>query len=133
MKRKNKAPLNKIPAAVEEESDHNSDVVSDVDSDEELAVAFEKGELQPGLNTILPYAKKELVNNIPGLKSKLSDLKNDLPWIERLDITNAPVKISPELSAQYGEIALKINRKGVVSGEEKEDGAQHDFKREMLL
>lgn len=131
---KNRARFNKVPAVVEAEPEEDSDGFnSGADSDEELQAAFERGDLKPGLNTILPFKKKENVNNIAGLKEKLNDIRNELAWIERMDIVNEPVKISPALCEQYGDVSLKMNSKGEVSGEEKDDKAQHDFKREMLL
>lgn len=130
---KNRSRVSKVPAIVEADSERESDGNSEVDSDEELQAAFQRGDLQPGLNTVLPFRKKESVNNVARLKEKLNDIKSDLQWIERMDITNDPVKISPILSEQYGDVSLKLNSKGEVSGEEKDDKAQHDFKREMLL
>lgn len=122
-----------VPRVIEqEERDHSSDA-SEADSDQELIEAYEKGELQPGLNTILPYARKEVVNNIDALKQKLLEISNDYAWIERLDMVNEPVKLTPQLSENFGDIDLKMNRHGEVSGEEKVDKASHDFKREMLL
>jgi rRNA-processing protein EBP2 len=130
---KDRKGFNKVQAVVEADSDQESDANSEVDSDEELQAAFQRGELQAGLNTVLPFKKKESVNNVAGLKEKLNDIKSDLAWIERMDISNEPVEISHILSEQYGDVTLKRNSRGEVSGEEKDDKAQHDFKREMLF
>lgn len=68
-----------------------------------------------------------------GMKEKIKEFKINYTWLERLDLTNGPAPLSAELAAQYGDLDLKFNKKGQVSGEEKVDGAAHDFKREMLL
>lgn len=118
---------------VQEEVEHDeelSDVVSDVDSDEELAVAFEEGRLQPGLNTIVPFKKKIIFNNLVGLNAKLNDVKQDFDWIERLDLTNEPAEITEEMQEQFGDIEFNRTNKGEV---ENGDPSQNDFKREMLL
>ena len=36
-------------------------------------------------------------NNIDGLRQKLAELRQDQPWIERLDMTNKPAPLAPEL------------------------------------
>uniref|UniRef100_A0A8B9LDI5 EBNA1 binding protein 2 n=2 Tax=Astyanax mexicanus TaxID=7994 RepID=A0A8B9LDI5_ASTMX len=59
-------------------------------SDGELQEAFAKGLLKPGLNIPLEEPKKA-VNNVEGLKKCLADFKKNLPWVERLDLTNKPV------------------------------------------
>lgn len=118
-----------MPKVVDVEQ--NSD--SEVNSDDELANAFERGELQPGLNTLAAYAKTEIINDSEALEEKLQLLSKDLPWIERMDLTNEPIKINPQLNEHFGDIDLKVNKEGMVSGSEKQDKVQHDFKREMLL
>jgi len=119
----------RMPKVVDVEQ--NSD--SEVNSDDELANAFERGELQPGLNTLAAYAKTEIINDSEALEEKLQLLSKDLPWIERMDLTNEPIKINPQLNEHFGDIDLKVNKEGMVSGSEKQDKVQHDFKREMLL
>uniref|UniRef100_A0A3B1JN62 EBNA1 binding protein 2 n=1 Tax=Astyanax mexicanus TaxID=7994 RepID=A0A3B1JN62_ASTMX len=59
-------------------------------SDGELQEAFAKGLLKPGLNIPLEEPKKA-ANNVEGLKKCLADFKKNLPWVERLDLTNKPV------------------------------------------
>nr|CAG4645802.1 EOG090X0D84 [Lynceus sp. MCZ IZ 141354] len=62
----------------------------ELDSDEELQEAFQKGELKPGLNVIERAPKKKrLVYNVAGLKQKLIELKVDLDWGERLDLSTS--------------------------------------------
>lgn len=131
----------KVPTKMYEEVEDQEDVASefetdseeDDDSDTELQRAFAEGKLKPGLNALVPFKRRAIVNNITGLKAKFAEIKNDLNWIERLDMTNKPLDQSADLTAKYGDISLKINKDGVVSGEEKSDPAQHDFKREMLF
>ncbi|KAH9393664.1 putative rRNA-processing protein EBP2, partial [Tyrophagus putrescentiae] len=107
---------------------------SDLDSDDaELQRAFAAGELKPGLHGLVAFKRTEnLVNDEEGMKRKLAEIaiyKNN--WLERLDLTNEPAKVTPDLQRQYGDIELKRNRDGEVVGEA--DPAQHDFKREMLF
>lgn len=69
-----------------------------------------------------------------GLNKKLKDIKIfEDNWLERLDLISEPAIITPELLHQYGDLDLKVNRKGEISGEELDDPAQNDFKREMLF
>ena len=116
----------------EEDDDNQMGDSSDVDSDEELQKQFAEGKLQPGLNVIVPFKKKMLVNNEEGLKDKLMEIEKKLDWTETLHLINEPID-SPDLTEKYGDLTLKINRKGEVSAEDKIDTAQHDFKREMLF
>ena len=51
------------------------------------------------------------------LKAKYADIYLDLPWIERLDCTNAPIPTT--------EVDLPANEDDAL--------ADNDFKREMLL
>uniref|UniRef100_A0A4W6FPS9 EBNA1 binding protein 2 n=1 Tax=Lates calcarifer TaxID=8187 RepID=A0A4W6FPS9_LATCA len=65
-----------------------------------LQEAFAKGLLKPGMNVLVDKPKK-LVNNVEGLKQCLADFRKDLPWVERLDLTNLPAEdiIFQELNA----------------------------------
>lgn len=47
--------------ATEDDEHFESD---EPDSDEELQLAFERGELKPGLNAIIPFVKKDATNNV---------------------------------------------------------------------
>lgn len=49
---------------------------------------------KPGLNVVLERRKKA-VNEENGLKQCLAEFKQDLEWVERLDLTLGPV---PEVS-----------------------------------
>ena len=117
---------------MEDNSDEYSEAES-MGSDEELSAAFAKGELTTdGLNTLVPVVKKILVNNVQGLELKLEQLKQaDFEWIERLDLTNEPAEITPDLEAQFGDIKLKTNNRGEIMGDDL--SPDDDFKREMLL
>ncbi|RWS25657.1 hypothetical protein B4U80_10085 [Leptotrombidium deliense] len=129
MKSKNKVKV--LVPEVEEQSNSSADEFED--SDEELQEAFAKGELKPGLNAIVPLVKKTSVNNVNGLKSKLQQIKLNAEWIERLDSVNGPASLPENVTQEYGDLKLKINRKGFVSSEELSDAAQHDFKRELCF
>jgi len=95
----------------------NSDVESDYEMDDaELQQAFREGRLKPGLN-IEQKAKRPLINNKDVLTGKFDEIYVDLPWIERLDCTSAP------LPAKDAEIPLNDD----------ESLADNDFKREMLF
>ncbi|XP_017275885.1 probable rRNA-processing protein EBP2 [Kryptolebias marmoratus] len=85
-------------------------------SDGELQEAFNKGLLKPGMNVLVEKNKK-FVNNVEGLKQCLRDLHKDLPWVERLDITNPPVE-------DKGQVSAVTN---------KDLNADDDFQREMFF
>lgn len=108
------------------------EIDSEVD-DNELQKAFQEGRLKPGLN-VEQKPKRPLINNKVKtrvfsfeniknillqevLTAKYTDLYLDLPWIERLDCTNAAV----------------IPNETEVPANEDETLADNDFKREMLL
>lgn len=57
-----------------------------------------------------------------GLKQCLADFRKDLPWVERLDMTNLPVE--DVLSKAEGKVPSMKN--GDVN-------ADDDFQREMFL
>ncbi|KAM3914174.1 putative rRNA-processing protein EBP2 isoform 1-T2 [Leptodactylus fuscus] len=103
---------------------HEEDSVSESDSDfdpteltdKELQEAFSQGKLKPGLNVVLDE-KKKLVNDVNGLKQSLKDLKKDLAWVERLDVTTAPLA-DPTLQNGSETKAEDVD-------------AEDDFKREM--
>ena len=52
-----------------------------------------------------------------GMKLALTELRKDLPWVERLDMTNGPAATSDLLQA---ETAAEVD-------------VNDDFKRELLL
>ena len=81
---------------------HNSDTES-LDSDEELQLAFSRGELKGSLY-VEACAPKQIINNVAGLKQKLEELKQSLDWVERLDLTNntAPAPRGTEITEQAG-------------------------------
>ncbi|KAL7876613.1 hypothetical protein AOLI_G00115760 [Acnodon oligacanthus] len=91
-------------------------------SDGELQEAFAKGLLKPGLNIPLEKPKKA-INNTEGLKKCLAEFKKNLPWVERLDLTNDPAV--DVLAKIEGTLAEKPS-----SGE---INAEDDFQREMYF
>ncbi|XP_044156928.1 probable rRNA-processing protein EBP2 [Bufo gargarizans] len=107
---------------LDREEDSASESDSDFDAseltDKELQEAFKRGDLKPGLNLVLDE-KRKLPNDVNGLKQSLKDLKKDLPWVERLDVTTAPV---PDPAVQNG-----------VEAQGADVDAEDDFKREMCF
>ncbi|XP_061539670.1 probable rRNA-processing protein EBP2 [Phycodurus eques] len=99
----------------EDSEDENSEL-----SDNALQEAFAKGLLKPGMNLMVEKSKR-FVNNVQGMKQGLSDLRKDLPWVERLDLTNPPVE---DVLAKIGNMQSGSN--GVVN-------ADDDFQREMFF
>ncbi|XP_075688788.1 putative rRNA-processing protein EBP2 [Rhinoderma darwinii] len=101
--------------------DHGEDSASESDSDfdpseltdKELQEAFSQGKLKPGLNVVLEE-KKRVPNDVNGLKQSLKDLKKDMSWVERLDVTAAP---PPDPTEQKVDDA--------------DEEAENDFRREM--
>ncbi|XP_069837408.1 probable rRNA-processing protein EBP2 [Dendropsophus ebraccatus] len=106
--------------------DHEEDSASESDSDfdpsqltdKELQEAYVQGKLKPGLNVVLE-GKKKAPNNVNELKQSLKDLKKELPWVERLDVTTAP---PPDPTAQNGSETQTTDV-----------DAEDDFKREMCF
>ncbi|XP_056329806.1 probable rRNA-processing protein EBP2 [Danio aesculapii] len=91
-------------------------------SDDELQEAFAKGLLKPGLN-IPQDEQKKTINNAEGLNRCLAEFKKNLPWVERLDLTNHPavnIIAKAEGRAQQPEGSKEIN-------------AEDDFQREMYF
>jgi len=123
-------------AASDSESDEESAAPGaslddiDMDSDEELQEAFAAGLIKPGLNSVQEVIKKRpKINNVAGMKQKLEEFRQDkLPWIERLDMVNAPAPIAPELA--YAEDQLKKKSAGANTAAAS-DSVHNDFKREM--
>ncbi|XP_017558886.1 probable rRNA-processing protein EBP2 [Pygocentrus nattereri] len=91
-------------------------------SDAELQEAFSKGLLKPGLNVPLEEPKKA-VNNIEGLKMCLAEFKKNLPWVERLDLTNHP---AVDVLAKIEGTLNKKQSSGEIDAED-------DFQREMYF
>ncbi|XP_068563768.1 probable rRNA-processing protein EBP2 [Cebidichthys violaceus] len=113
----------RIMESAEEESllGQESDEENSELSDDELQEAFAKGLLKPGMNVLVDEPKK-FVNNVEGLKHCLADLRKDLPWVERLDMTNLPAEDT--LSKAEGKVPSVKN--GNVD-------ADDDFQREMFF
>lgn len=100
----------------EESEEENSEL-----SDDELRDAFAKGLLKPGMNIVLDKPRKS-VNNAEGLKHCLAEFRKNLPWAERLDVTNPPAV--DVLSQTEGKAP------DVTNGEIMVDD---DFQREMFF
>ncbi|XP_012733517.2 probable rRNA-processing protein EBP2 isoform X1 [Fundulus heteroclitus] len=109
--------------SAEEESLHSqsSEEEGDELSDGELQEAFTKGLLKPGMNVLAEESKK-FVNNAAGLRQCLADFRRDLPWVERLDMTNPPAE--DVLAKAEGKVPAGING---------ELDAEDDFQREMFF
>jgi len=122
-------------AEAEEYSDVDDIEAAEYDSDKELQEAFAKGELKPGLTVIAEKTEKVYKNNVAGLKQKLGELKQKLPWVERLDLINAPAAMAPEMSVEieeHGQTREKrMKNSGFRNFELEEDMIHNDFKREM--
>ncbi|KAF7657406.1 hypothetical protein LDENG_00027800 [Lucifuga dentata] len=100
----------------QESDEENSEL-----SDSELQEAFAKGLLKPGMNVRIDEPKKS-VSSVEGLKQCLTDFRKDLPWVERLDLTNLPAE--DVLTKADGKLTGPANR-GV--------NADDDFQREMFF
>ncbi|XP_076236389.1 putative rRNA-processing protein EBP2 homolog [Calliopsis andreniformis] len=121
----------KMPESSESESEHYS-------SDEELQEAFAKGLLQPGLNKVIEETKKVHKNSVSLMQRKLEEIKLKLPWVERLDMTNAPAPLAPELALQMQE--QEVKRAKQLQGNKKlpqydpaDDPVLNDFRREIMF
>lgn len=120
----------KASSSSESDSEYNS-------SDEELRQAFAEGLLKPGLN-VVEKNKKTPKNCVSLMKKKLEEIKLNLPWIERLDLTNAPAPLAPELALQMQEQEdrrakqLKGNKK-LPQYDPADDPVLNDFRRETMF
>ena len=72
------------------------------------------------------------------MKKKLEEIKLNLPWIERLDLINAPAPLAPELALQMQEQEdrrakqLKGNKK-LPQYDPADDPVLNDFRRETMF
>lgn len=105
-----------VPGSDEEEDEEESEL-----SDGELQEAFSQGLLKPGMNVMVDKPKK-CVNNVEGLRQCLADFRKDLPWVERLDLTNAPA----------ADVLMKAEGKEPKVAKA-EVNADDDFEREMFF
>ena len=105
------------------DSDQHDDSDSGDDSDKELQTAFERGLVKPGFNVQQTVIKKEFINNKEGLKQALGDLQKNLPWVETLDLTVAPLAPPKPLMDQLGADPDDLTGEAV----------NDDFKREMYF
>jgi len=110
---------------------------SEGDTDDELKEAFAAGLLKPGLNYLGEAPEKKIIkNNVAAMKQKLAELQKNLPWIERLDLINAPAPLAPELAFKedlHGKeraTRLQQEKAGVTL---EADVVHNDFKREMMF
>lgn len=101
-------------------TDSDSDIDPSELTDKELQEAFAKGKLKPGLNVVLE-GKPKASNDVNGLKQSLADFKKDLDWLERLDVTTAPV------------LDKTMTQNGVEAAPNSEINAEDDFQREMCF
>uniref|UniRef100_A0A3B4A770 Uncharacterized protein n=1 Tax=Periophthalmus magnuspinnatus TaxID=409849 RepID=A0A3B4A770_9GOBI len=104
----------------EEEEEEEGEEGSEM-SDGELQEAFAKGLLKPGMN-VMANKPKTFANNVDGLKRCLADFRKDLPWVERLDLTNLPAE--DVLAKAEGRETKTTNG---------EINADDDFEREMFF
>lgn len=101
---------------VQDSEEENSEL-----SDDELQEAFAKGLLKPGMNLLVDKPKK-FANSVEGLKQCLADFRKDLPWVERLSLTNLPAAdVLPQVEGTTSALA---------GGEV---DADDDFQREMCF
>ncbi|XP_058495450.1 probable rRNA-processing protein EBP2 [Solea solea] len=105
----------------EEQLGFDSDEEKSELSDNELQEAFAKGLLKPGMNVLVAKAKKS-TNNVAGLKQCLAEFRKDLPWVERLDMTNLPAE--DLISKADGKAPAGVNE---------DINADDDFQREMFF
>lgn len=107
-------------------------------SDEELQEAFAKGLLKPGLNIPVETNNKQFKNCVNLMKQKLSEIKLNLSWIERLDMVNAPAPLAPELALEMQEQEVKRAKqlqgnKKLPQYEPSQDPVLNDFRRETMF
>lgn len=107
---------------LDHEEDNTSESDSDFDpselTDKELQEAYMQGKLKPGLNIVLEEKKKQ-PNDVNGLKQSLEDLKKEMAWVERLDVTTEG---APDPTLQNGNETQNTDV-----------DAEDDFKREMCF
>ncbi|XP_077573129.1 putative rRNA-processing protein EBP2 [Stigmatopora nigra] len=109
------------PVEDDEMLSEDSEDENDEMTDAQLQEAFAQGLLKPGMNLVLEQPK-HFANNVNAMKECLAHLKKDLPWLERLDLTNPPAE----------DVLAKIEGKPESKSNEEVD-ADDDFKREMFF
>jgi len=134
------SPEGEAGQQVEDEDMQESD--EDLDDEEleerELQAALASGALKPGLNimTRVPETRLKFYIDEEALEKKLLDIKQFTPWIERLDMINAPAPLAPELAYQEEEHA-KIRKNTMAQAKDEtqldDDPIHNDFKREMMF
>ncbi|XP_020284905.1 probable rRNA-processing protein EBP2 homolog isoform X2 [Pseudomyrmex gracilis] len=72
------------------------------------------------------------------MKKKFDAVRLNLPWIERLDMINAPAPLAPELALQMQEQEIKRSKqlqgnKKLPQYEPSEDPVLNDFRRETMF
>lgn len=72
------------------------------------------------------------------MKQKMNEMKQNLPWIEKLDIVNAPAPLAPELALEMQE--QEVRRAKQLQGNKKlpqyeptKDPVLNDFRRETMF
>ncbi|XP_046843427.1 LOW QUALITY PROTEIN: probable rRNA-processing protein EBP2 [Xenia sp. Carnegie-2017] len=80
-------------------------------SDEELQHALLSGKLKPGLNHVVEKVQKVFINKEDKLKEKYDEIKLDLNWLERLDIT-CDLKKGNKQKWKISPILIKTTSKG---------------------
>lgn len=104
------------------------------DSDEELQDALENEEIVPGLNQLLPFIKRNFVNDKIGMAKSLASFKVDLDWVQRMDLVCDLAPLAPELALDLNESQEKANHKNAKkSATQEEILANNDFKREIAF
>uniref|UniRef100_A0A8C6T912 EBNA1 binding protein 2 n=1 Tax=Neogobius melanostomus TaxID=47308 RepID=A0A8C6T912_9GOBI len=108
-------------AELEQDSEEEEDEEMSELSDGELQEAFAQGRLKPGMNVMVDKPKK-CANSVEALKQCLADFHRDLPWVERLDLTNLPAE----------NVLEKVEGKEPKT-RKAEINADNDFEREMFF
>lgn len=99
------------------------------DSDKELQQAFASGLIKPGLN-IPVEPPREYKNNVAGLKQRLSDIQQNLKWVERLDVTTGLAPMGPEMAVYIAD-REEASEAGASKFSKSLDPTLDDFRREM--
>ncbi|XP_078574836.1 putative rRNA-processing protein EBP2 [Branchiostoma floridae x Branchiostoma japonicum] len=114
-----------MAAAVDSDAESVESFSGSDDSDKELMEAYKSGLLKPGLNIELSGERKP-INDVAGLKQKLADFRQDLDWLERLDVTTDPAP----MPAAMAEVANIEAAKGTTA---RDMDVHNDFQREMTF
>jgi len=98
-------------------------------SGEEEEMSSDEGEGEDDDEDVVPKDKREPYNDQDGLQAKLSELQQNLEWVETLQVTID----TTDMKAKHGITDATTNNNEKTAKNEEENTANDDFQREMIF